>query len=160
MGLANISVSIKRRSLTTLAQVLISYALSQHIIFHGLASDVLQIRRMGRHWVRMSLLFMLLAALHVAASSHQNLPGGSDMETSGDGSGMMDGSGGSGDLGSGDDSGDPEPSCKRPATRNPPDPPPTNREEKLLTEIRCHLACVQRVSLMQARDSSLMHSYM
>lgn len=102
----------------------------------------------------MSLLFTLLAALHVAASSHQHLPGGSDMETSGDGSG------GSGDLGSGDDSGDPEPSCKRPAARNPPDPPPANREEKLLTEIRCHLACVQRVSLMQAKDSSLMHSYM
>ena len=106
---------------------------------------------MGRHCVRMSLLFVLLAAPLVVASPYQHFPGGFDMETSGDGSGMLDGSGGSGDLAeSGDGSGDPEPSCKRPAARIPP---PANREEKLLTEIRCHLACVQRVSLMQAGDS-------
>ena len=107
---------------------------------------------MGRHCVQISLLFVLLTAFLVAASPYQHFAGGSDMETSGDGSGMLDGSGGSGDLeGSGDGSGDPEPSCKRPAARIPP---PANRSEKLLTEIRCHLACVQRVSLVQAGDSS------
>ena len=101
---------------------------------------------MGRHCVQISLLFVLLTAFLVAASPYQHFPGGSDMETSGDGSG------GSGDLeGSGDGSGDPEPSCKRPDARVPP---PANRSEKLLTEIRCHLACVQRVSLVQAGDSS------
>ena len=93
----------------------------------------------------MSLMCVLLASL-LGAASPQFLP---DLETSGDGSGTIQGSG-SGDrggLGSGDGSGgdvEPEPSCKRPPT--PTLPLPALRPEPLLTEIRCHLACVQRVS--------------
>lgn len=103
------------------------------------------VNKMGRFSVQISLVCVLLSSL-LGAASPQPLP---DLETSGDGSGTFDGSGsgGRGDLGSGDGSGgdvEPEPRCRRPST--PILPLPTSREEPLLTEIRCHLACVQRVS--------------
>lgn len=76
-----------------------------------------------------------------------------DLEGSGDESDRIQGSGGgssdggSGDAGSGTGSGSGEPptnDCQVPPSGTFPEP--TNFEDQVLPEIRCHLACVELVS--------------